>query len=182
MLRSSWLVTLLAIVGALVISGILIVAADEKTRAASSYFFARPYDMLWYATDSIKRSYVALFQGAVFNHEAKTVALMIRPFTETLVWSTPLLFAGLALGIGFRAGMFNIGAQGQVLMGAGAAALIGFKATLPGALLLLAALATSMIIGGIWAGIAGYLKAKTGANEVIRSEERRVGNEWGVRW
>src|SRR5690625_2852568 len=63
--------------------------------------------------------------------------------------------------------MFNIGAQGQVLMGAGAAAIIGFKATLPGALLLLAALATSVVIGGIWAGIAGYLKAKTGANEVI---------------
>src|SRR5690625_2404186 len=167
MLRSSWLVTLLAIVGALVISGILIVAADEKTRAASSYFFARPYDMLWYATDSIKRSYVALFQGAVFNHEAKTVALMIRPFTETLVWSTPLLFAGLALGIGFRAGMFNIGAQGQVLMGAGAAALIGRKATLPGALLLLAALATSVVIGGVCAGIAGYRKARTAANEVI---------------
>jgi len=167
MLRSSWLVTLLAIVGALVISGILIVAADEKTRAASSYFFARPYDMLWYAADAIKRSYVALFQGAVFNYEAKSFTNMIRPLTETMVWATPLLFAGLGLGIGFRAGMFNIGAQGQVLMGAGVAAIIGFKATLPGALLLLAALAGSILIGGIWAGIAGYLKAKTGANEVI---------------
>ena len=167
MLRSSWLVTLLAIVGALVISGILIVAADEKTRAASSYFFARPYDMLWYAADAIKRSYVALFQGAVFNYEAKSFTNMIRPLTETMVWATPLLFAGLGLGIGFRAGMFNIGAQGQVLMGAGVAAIIGFKATLPGALLLIAALAGSILIGGIWAGIAGYLKAKTGANEVI---------------
>jgi len=167
MLRSSWLVTLLAIVGALLISGILIVAADEKTRAASSYFFARPYDMLWYAADAIKRSYVALFQGAVFNYEAKTFTNMIRPLTETMVWATPLLFAGLGLGIGFRAGMFNIGAQGQVLMGAGVAAIIGFKATLPGALLLIAALAGSILIGGIWAGIAGYLKAKTGANEVI---------------
>lgn len=167
MLRSSWLVTLLAIVGALLISGILIIAADEKTRAASSYFFARPYDMLWYAGDAIKRSYVALFQGAVFNYEAKTFTNMIRPLTETMVWATPLLFAGLGLGIGFRAGMFNIGAQGQVLMGAGVAAIIGFKATLPGALLLIAALLGSIIIGGIWAGIAGYLKAKTGANEVI---------------
>ena len=167
MLRSSWLVTLLAIVGALLISGILIIAADEKTRAASSYFFARPYDMLWYAADAIKRSYVALFQGAVFNYEAKSFTNMIRPLTETMVWATPLLFAGLGLGIGFRAGMFNIGAQGQVLMGAGVAAIIGFKATLPGALLLIAALAGSILIGGIWAGIAGYLKAKTGANEVI---------------
>src|SRR5699024_988545 len=167
MLRSSWLVTLLAIVGALLISGILIIAADEKTRAASSYFFARPYDMLWYAADAIKRSYVALFQGAVFNYEAKSFTNMIRPLTETMVWATPLLFDGLGLGIGFRAGMFNIGAQGQVLMGAGVAAIIGFKATLPGALLLIAALAGSILIGGIWAGIAGYLKAKTGANEVI---------------
>lgn len=167
MLRSSWLVTLLAIVGALIISGILIATADEKTRAASSYFFARPYDMLWYAGDAIKRSYVALFQGAVFNYEATTFTNMIRPLTETMVWATPLLFAGLGLGIGFRAGMFNIGAQGQVLMGAGVAAIIGFKATLPGALLLIAALLASLLIGGLWAGIAGYLKAKTGANEVI---------------
>ncbi len=167
MLRSSWLVTLLAIVGALVISGILIAAADEKVRMASSYFFARPYDMLWYAADSIKRSYVALFQGAVFNYEANTFTNMIRPLTETMVWTTPLLFAGLGLGIGFRAGMFNIGAQGQVLMGAGTAAIIGFKADLPGALLLIAALIGSLVVGGIWGGIAGYLKAKTGANEVI---------------
>lgn len=167
MLRSSWLVTLLAIVGALVISGVLIIAADEKVRGAATYVLARPSDMLWYAFDAVKRSYVAMFQGAVFNHQASSVANMFRPITETMVWATPLLFAGLGLGIGFRAGMFNIGAQGQVLMGAGAAAIIGFKATLPGALLLLAALATSVVIGGIWAGIAGYLKAKTGANEVI---------------
>lgn len=167
MLRSSWLVTLLAIVGALVISAVLIAAADGKVRDASAYFFARPYDMLWYAGDAVKRSYVALFQGAIFNFDANTFALMIRPLTETMVWATPLLFAGLGLGIGFRAGLFNIGAQGQVLMGAGVASIIGFKATLPGALLLIAALIGSMIIGGIWAGIAGYLKAATGANEVI---------------
>src|SRR5690625_3701586 len=167
MLRSSWLVTALAIVGALVISGVLIAAADEKTRGASSYFFSRPYDMLWYAGDAIKQSYVALFKGAVFNFDANTFSGMIRPLTETAVWATPLLFAGLGLGIGFRAGMFNIGAQGQVLMGAGAAAIIGFKATLPGALLLIAALLGSLLIGGFWAAIAGFLKARTGANEVI---------------
>src|SRR5690625_4783009 len=167
MLRSSWLVTLLAIVGALVISGVLIIAADEKVRGAATYVLARPSDMLWYAFDAVKRSYVAMFQGAVFNHQASSVANMLRPITETMVWATALLFAGLGLGIGFRAVMCNSGAQGQVLMGAGAAAIIGFKATLPGALLLLAALATSVVIGGIWAGIAGYLKAKTGANEVI---------------
>src|SRR5699024_11220195 len=125
-----------AIVGALVISAVRIAAADEKVRGSAGYFFARPGDMLWYAFDSVKRSYIALFQGAVFNYEANTFTKMIRPLTETMVWATPLLFAGLGLGIGFRAGMFNIGAQGQVLMGAGVAAIIGFKATLPGALLL----------------------------------------------
>src|SRR5699024_12690427 len=101
------------------------------------------------------------------KYGVKLLLDLIRSFTETMVWASPLLFAGLGLGIGFRAGMFNIGAQGQVLMCAGVSAIIGFKATLPGALLLIAALAGSILIGGIWAGIAGYLKAKTGANEVI---------------
>ncbi len=167
MLRSSWLVTLLAIVAALIISGVLIAAADEETRRASSYFFSRPYDTLWYAWDAIRSSYVALFRGAVFDFQAGTFSRMIRPLTETMVWSTPLIFAGLGLAVGFRSGMFNIGAQGQVLMGAAAAAYIGFAFNAPGALLLVLALVAAIVVGGVWGGIAGFLKARTGANEVI---------------
>nr|WP_227993869.1 ABC transporter permease [Pseudactinotalea sp. HY160] len=167
MLRSSWLVTLLAIVAALVISGLLIAAADEQTRQASSYFFSRPYDMLWYAWDAIRSSYVALFRGAVFDFEADSFVRMIRPLTETMVWSTPLIFAGLGLAVGFRSGMFNIGAQGQVLMGAAASAYVGFTFSAPGPTLLVLAVLAAIVIGGIWGGIAGFLKARTGANEVI---------------
>jgi simple sugar transport system permease protein len=108
-----------------------------------------------------------MFQGAIFNSNAPTWAEKFQPFTQTLTSATPLIFAGLGLGIGFRAGLFNIGAQGQMIMGALLGGYIGFAWHLPVGLHLLLAILGTMIGGALWGFIPGVLKAKTGAHEVI---------------
>lgn len=166
-LSSSWLVTTLAIVLALAISGILIAAADAEVQDAAAYFFARPSDLIVEAWDAVSSAYVALFQGAVFDPTADTFAQAIKPLTETMTVAIPLILAGLGLGIGFRAGLFNIGAQGQIILGAIFSAWVGFTLDLPAYIHLPLAMLAAIIGGGLWAGIAGVLKARTGAHEVI---------------
>lgn len=165
-LDSSWLTIVLAIVIALVASSVLIAAAKPEVQSAAPYFFSRPSDLLSAAWDAIYSAYSALFRGAIFDPRA-TGARQIRPITETMVASTPLILAGLGLAIGFRSGLFNIGAQGQVLMGAAAATFVGISVTLPAGVHLVLACLAAIVVGGLWAGIAGFLKARTGANEVI---------------
>ena len=85
----------------------------------------------------------------------------------TLGKSTPLVLSGLAVAVGLRAGLFNIGAQGQFIFGAVAASYVGFRFELPLVIHALAALAAAMIFAGLWGGLVGFLKARTGAHEVI---------------
>ena len=87
--------------------------------------------------------------------------------TESLFFSIPLVLAGLGLALGFRAGLFNIGGNGQIIFGALAAVWVGFAMNLPPVIHTLVALLAAMVAGALYAGIAGVLKAKTGANEVI---------------
>lgn len=166
-LTSNWLVTVLAIVLALVLSGVLIAAADAAVQESAAYLFARPADFFTAVWTSVSGAYLALFQGAIFDPTASTFARAIRPITETMTVSVPLIFAGLGLGIGFRAGLFNIGAQGQIILGAVFAGYVGFALDLPPVVHLVLAVVAAAIGGGLWAGIAGVLKARTGANEVI---------------
>ncbi|HEY0216409.1 MAG TPA: ABC transporter permease [Cellulomonas sp.] len=167
MLESSWLVSVLAVLLALVVSGVLIAAANSDVQDAAGYFFARPMDFVSAVWDSVWGAYVALFQGAVVDPGASTFVKAIKPLTETMTVSVPLILAGLGLSVGFRAGMFNIGAQGQIILGAVFGGYIGFAFSLPPGLHLLLAMIGAAVGGGLWAGIAGFLKARTGANEVI---------------
>jgi len=80
---------------------------------------------------------------------------------------TPLILGGLAVALAFRAGLFNIGAEGQIILGAIFASYIGFTFSLPWFIHLPLAVIGAFIGGAIWGGIAGFLKAKTGAHEVI---------------
>lgn len=108
---------------------------------------------------TIGRSYVALLVGSVGS---------VNAISETFTAAAPLTLAGLGIAIGFRAGMFNIGAEGQVLIGGMAAAVVGFSLPgMPAVLHLPLALAAGMIAGGLYASIAGWLRAATGAHEVI---------------
>ncbi|MCL1898107.1 MAG: ABC transporter permease [Micrococcales bacterium] len=167
MLASSWLVVVGAIVVALVVGAILIAAADQAVQEAAGYFFARPGDLFTAAWSVVSDSYAALFRGAVINYQADSWDAMIRPLTITLQESAPLILAGLGLAVGFRAGLFNIGAKGQILLGATLCAIISFKLGLPPVIHPLACLIGAIAGGAAWGFIPGILKAKTGANEVI---------------
>ena len=167
MLASSWLVTVLAIVLALVLSGVLIAAADANVQATAVYLFARPADFLGAVWTAVSSAYVALFEGSIFDFGAVTFARAIRPITEAMTVSIPLIFAGLGIGIGFRAGLFNIGAQGQIILGGIFGAYIGFAWDLPPVLHVFIAVFAAALGGALWAAIAGVLKARTGAHEVI---------------
>ncbi|GAA4919578.1 ABC transporter permease [Nesterenkonia rhizosphaerae] len=167
MTQSSWLVTLLAVVVALVVGGVLILAADRDVQATLSYFFSRPGDFFEIAFNTLRDAYSALFRGAVFDWQAPSAQRSFRPITETMVYSVPLILAGLGIAIGFRSGMLNIGGQGQIILGATSAGFLGYAVSLPTGLHLLLAVAGGVLGGAIWGGIAGVLKARTGANEVI---------------
>ena len=86
---------------------------------------------------------------------------------QTLIRTSPLLFCSLGLIVAYRCGISNIGAEGQIYMGALGAALIGIYLPLPSVLHILTALVVSFAFGGLWASIASYLKIKFKANEVI---------------
>ena len=90
-----------------------------------------------------------------------------RGFGEMLVNAIPLIFTGLAVAFGFRIGLFNIGGDGQFLVAYLASAYIGYIIQLPMYIHLPFALLGGIVAGGIWAGFAGYLKAKLGVHEVI---------------
>ncbi len=157
----------LSIVLALAVGAVLIVASDEDVRETARYFFSRPGDTLAAAWRSVSGAYAELFQGAVVNFGADSFAQAIRPLTETLVAATPLIAAGLAVALAFRAGLFNIGAEGQIIVAAAVAAYVGFAWDLPVVVHLLVAIAAGALGGALWGGIAGLLKARTGAHEVI---------------
>lgn len=161
------LISVLAIVLALIVGGIMIAFTDEDVQTTSAYFFARPGDMIAAVWDAVSGAYVALFQGSVYNFGAPTFARGIRPLTETLTFATPLIAAGLGVALAFRIGMFNIGGRGQMLMASAGAGWVAFSLDLPWGLHMLVALVAGVAAGAMWAGIAGLLKARTGAHEVI---------------
>ncbi|MGZ4459938.1 MAG: ABC transporter permease subunit [Nocardioidaceae bacterium] len=163
-------VTLLAFVVAMLIGAVLIAIADPATQEASKYFFSYPWDTFTAAGKAIGNGYLALFEGAIFdpNTAAKgTLAGYLGPISETLVNATPLILGGLSVGLAFRAGLFNIGGQGQVILGAIFAGYAGFAWQLPPGLHLLVGILAGILGGALWGAIPGILMAKTGAHEVI---------------
>ncbi len=151
-------VTAAAFLIALVIGAVLIAFSDESTLETLPYFFSYPWDFFAEAGKAIGESYWALLTGSVGSWNAITI---------TLERAAPLICAGLGVTLAFRAGLFNIGAQGQLLIGALCAGYVGFTWDLPPGLHLLVAFAAGILGGALWGGIAGLLKARTGAHEVI---------------
>ena len=160
-------VGLLAVLTALILSSILILAADSEVRYTATYLFNRPGDFLHATASTLSEAYSSLLRGAVFDWRATTGVRMIRPITDTLTNATPLIIAGLGMAVAFRAGLFNIGGQGQMILGAITACYVGIAWNLPPVAHLLVAVVGAALGGLVWGGIAGVLKARTGANEVI---------------
>ncbi|WP_075204261.1 ABC transporter permease [Haematomicrobium sanguinis] len=160
------LVSFFAVVVALVIGALLIAVTDEQVARAAGYFFSRPGDTFAAAFKAIGNAYGALFQGATYYPSARTIGGQLA-FMETLTQATPLILAGLSVAVAFRAGLFNIGAQGQIILGAIFGGAVGFGTNLPPVIHLLLVIIAGALGGAIWGGIAGLLKARTGAHEVI---------------
>jgi general nucleoside transport system permease protein len=179
-LRNLWsanavTVTALAIVLALLVGAILIIVSDPIVRSKYSYFFARPSDALVASWDKVSVAYSNLFKGSIVDSVAVRGAIdgtlpwdrVFFPISETLTYAAPLAFTGLAFAVALRGGLFNIGVQGQAIMGAAGAALAGFLLPLPVGLHLIVAVLAGALGGGLWGFVPGILKARTGAHEVI---------------
>ena len=163
----SAMVSLLSVLLAFFVGSLMILATDENVRNTATYLFDRPNDFAWAVRISITEAYSALFRGAIFNGNGADLAAQWKPLTETLKFAGPLIMAGLGVGLAFRAGLFNIGGRGQMLLGGAAAGWFALSVDLPAWLHLPLSVVVGMIVGALWAGIAGLLKATSGAHEVI---------------
>lgn len=153
--------TVIAIVLALIVGALLIIFSTPDVIDSLSYFFSYPWDFFSNAGQAVWDGYRALFDGSLGSGDALKL---------TLQRAAPLIAAGLGVTLAFRAGLFNIGAQGQVMIAALAGGYVGFTydwSGVAGWFQWVVALLVAMIAGALWAGIAGVLKAKTGAHEVI---------------
>lgn len=148
----------LALFSALVVGGFLIVFTDPDCLYAWARFFNDPLRAITRSFDTVWDAYSALFQGAVGSR---------RAISETLTLTTPLVLAGLSVAFAFKAGLFNIGAAGQIIMGTVFAGYVGFTFDLPAPLHVALAVLAGFVGGALWAGLAGVLRATTGAHEVI---------------
>lgn len=162
-----WIVSLGALLLAVIAGSVLIIATDPEVQAAAGYFFARPMDTISAALDAVGRAYAALFRGAIWDFGAPTLDRAMRPFLTTLDRATPLIVAGLGIALSFRSGLFNIGGQGQMLVAAMAGGAVAIYGQMPFPLHMIVALAVGMLAAALWSGIAGMLRAYTGAHEVI---------------
>jgi ABC-type uncharacterized transport system permease subunit len=173
-------IPLLSIVTALAIGALVIMFTDQAMYQALAA--GQIVQAVRLAFGNVGRAYGALYEGAFGNPldilEAIARSLggegldpilrAVRGPSDSMVQSVPYIFAGLAVALGFRAGLFNIGAEGQIGVGWIAAVVVGFSFTgLPMIIHLPLAILAGAIAGGLWASIAGFLRARTGAHEVI---------------
>jgi len=170
----------LAVFSALAIGALVLMFTDQEVYQA--FGEGRIGYGIGLAFANLGRAYGALYVGAlgdplriltaigrwIGGEGLKPVLSAVRGPSDSMVQSVPYIFAGLAVALGFRAGLFNIGAEGQIGVGWLVAAVAGFAfAGLPAAIHLPLAILLGAVAAGLWAAIAGFLKAKTGAHEVI---------------
>ncbi|MBJ6759289.1 ABC transporter permease [Myxococcaceae bacterium JPH2] len=121
--------------------------------------------------DTATRAYLQMFWGGVGNWPAfldgGPVSALTRPLGEAAMKAALLTLTGLSVAVAFKVGLFNIGAQGQMILGALAAAVVGAQLNVPAVFHIPAALAAAALAGGLWAGIAATLRIRRGVHEVI---------------
>jgi ABC-type uncharacterized transport system permease subunit len=176
-------VTLLAIITAIVIGGLLNAFTNTTVLSAWGNLFSDPGHAFASAWDTAIGAYVALFEGSIFSPH--TVAELFQqasfstaihdgflgavfgPISETCVQATPLLLAGLAVALPYQAGMFNIGGQSQFIGGAILATYLGYGVSLPPVIHVIVCVIGGFVGGAVIGWVVGELKARTGAHEVI---------------
>jgi len=175
------LTPLMAIVTALILGAVVIVVTDTSVYDAFREGFGAG---LLRVVQVIATAYGAFFAGAfgdpgrmvrglstwITTGDGKAWTQSLYPITETLRYATPYIFAGLAVALGFRGGLFNIGAEGQYFIAGLTTVFVGYALTgVPWFIHAPLALLAGILGGAVWGVIPGYLKAKTGAHEVINT-------------
>jgi simple sugar transport system permease protein len=171
------LVPALAVLSGLILGGVLIALTSQEVWQA---FQVSVFQGIATAFVVVFRAYAALLTGAFGNPIRMVAALQagdpleirraFNPILESMVAATPYIFAGLSVALGFRGGLFNIGAEGQIFVGAITATFVGYALTgLPMIIHLPLAILAGALGGGLWGFIPGWLKARTGAHEVINT-------------
>lgn len=173
------LLPILSVFTALVVGAFIIPFSDPNVLAADG--FMQTLSASW---NSIRNAYSAMFIGAFGDPkligaafqawqatgETKQLLNAFRPMSESLTIATPYIFASLGVALGFRGGLFNIGAEGQLFVAGLAAAYVGYSITgLPFLIHLPLALISGALMGALWGSVPGFLKARTGAHEVINT-------------
>lgn len=167
----------LAVVTGLILGAILIALTTQEVYTA---WAQSPLEGLKMAWQTVVTAYSALFTGSIGDPARIVAALQsgdgleirraFNPFLESLVAATPYIFGGLALALGFRSGLFNVGAEGQIFMGAIFATFVGYSVKgVPAIIHIPLALLAGALGGALWGFVPGWLKAKTGGNEVINT-------------
>jgi simple sugar transport system permease protein len=181
-LLQTLLLPALAVLTGFIIGAIVIALSNDAVIAAYGNFFRAPGTALAATWNAIATAYGALFYGsfgsipdlihAIQSYSAtgdsSLILKAIYPFTESLAAVTPYILAGLAVAVGFKCGLFNIGAEGQFGIGALCSAFVGYSIHgLPWFIHLPLALLAGAAGGALWGAIPGYLKGLTGAHEVV---------------
>ena len=161
--RPAWantaLVSTASLILAFAVAMVIMVVTDAEIMAKYAYFIARPGDALDATFGKIGLTFEAMYVGSLGS---------VTALTETTAEAAPLIAAGLGVALAFRAGLFNIGAQGQAVMGALFGAYLGFSIKgLPVLLHLPLVILAGVLAGTFWGGVVGLIKARTGAHEVI---------------
>jgi simple sugar transport system permease protein len=170
----------LSILTALIVGSVVIVFTDQAVLNAFGNFSSAPGAVFSAAWNAIATAYGSLFEGslgsparmlaALQSGDRRAIANAFFPIFDSLVTTTPYIFAGLAVAVGFRAGLFNIGVEGQLFIGAICSVWVGFAIKgLPPMVHIPLALLAGAAGGAAWAFIPAILKAKTGAHEVINT-------------
>lgn len=161
-LKQILLVPAYAVLSGLIIGAIAILASGGNVLEA--------YGALFTGSFGIPSRFVDGFQQFFSTGETAGLLKAIYPFTESLVTATPYIFGGLAVALGFRCGLFNIGAEGQFFIGALCSAFVGYSIKgIPFYIHLPLALLAGAAGGALWGTVPGFLKARFGAHEVVNT-------------
>jgi simple sugar transport system permease protein len=166
-LSGSFTRTLLAVVLGFVVGALFMIGSNKEFLASLGYFLSRPGDAFAAAWNVVSTGYGALIKGAIYNADADTFEKAIRPLTETLRLGAPLVAAGLGIALAFRVGLFNIGGTGQLIFGMIFSTWIATRVELPFLIHMVVAMIAGILGASLLGALVGYLKARSGAHEVI---------------
>jgi simple sugar transport system permease protein len=166
------------------VGGVIIAVSTPDVIKAWANVIHAPLAAIKITVQTVWNAYIALFVGAFGNPvniiqgftswirtgDPKELVRSLRPLGESLVLTTPYILAGLAVAFGFRGGLFNIGAEGQIFLGGLATAYVGYSLKgFPAIIHLPLSLLAGILAGVLWGAIPGFLKARYGAHEVINT-------------